>query len=182
MKPLLLFSLLLSSFPLFAQHDTVFVRKNTGWANDTLKYETDTLLFGSGSTRNFLAGTMVLPSTHNQMNARGYGLFLSKVTKSNCQGNSKSGQDKINSILRTDSTLTIDITIYDNCCYDFLCDIAVDSSSVLNIIYHGYGTYCGCECCFGITYHFTLEHLPEYGEIKAAMINGYYKSLKKIGK
>jgi hypothetical protein len=118
------------------------------------------------------------------MMARGYGLYLNKVTKSNCQGNAneKWSPDKINSVINTDSTLTVDINITDNCCYEFLCDNSVDSTGTLNLIYYGYGTYCACDCCFGLTFHFVKIKSPDYSDIKAIMINDNRKTIKPIKK
>jgi hypothetical protein len=134
--------------------------------------------------KQILIGTTILPSTHNQMRARGYGLYLYKVTKSNCQGDAYENwnSDKINAVINTDSTLIIDINITDNCCYEFLCDISVDSTGILNLIYYGYGTYCSCECCFGLTFHLEKEKSPDYSGIKAVMINENRKTIKRIKK
>lgn len=163
--------------------DTVFIRQDNNF-DDTLIYTTDTIVFESGMTKQILVGTTTLPSTHNQMMARGFGLYLSKVTKSNCQRDAYDdpSPDKINSIINTDSTLIVDINISDNCCYEFLCDMSVDSTGTLNLIFYGYGTYCACECCFGLTYHFYKIKDPEYSEIKSVMINGFRKTTKAINK
>ncbi len=115
---LLLTSVFFFSTALAQSPDTVFIRQDHNY-DDTLIYVTDTVIFESGMTKSILMGTTILPSTHNQMMARGYGLYFSKVTKSDCQRNSneKWNPDKINSITTTDSTLTVDINIIDNCCY-----------------------------------------------------------------
>lgn len=163
--------------------DTVFVRQDH-YFDDTLLYSTDTIVFESGMRKQLLIGTTVLPGTHNQMGARGSGLYLKKVSKSDCQreAHEKVRPDKINSITATDSTLTIDINITDNCCYEFLCDASVDSSATLNLIYYGYGTYCACECCFGLTFHFEKEMGPEFTGIKAVMINNNRETISYIRK
>ena len=182
---LLLTSILFSTITLAQSPDTVFIRQDHNF-DDTLIYATDTIVFESGMSKQILIGTTILPGTHNQMGARGSGLYLQKVTKSNCQQDvTKYGggmQDKINSIITTDSTMTIDINIYDNCCYEFLCDISVDSTGTLNLIYYGYGTYCSCDCCFGLTFHFIKEKNPDYSDIKAVMVNDNRKTIKQIKK
>ena len=48
-----------------------------------------------------------------------------------------------------DTEMLIDINISENCCYSFLCDIAIINNSTINLIFYGYGTYCDCDCCFG---------------------------------
>ncbi len=166
-----------------AQQDTVFIKQSIDWTADTLQYETDTILFESGMVRHILAGTTILPSTHNQMNAWGYGLFLQDVTKSDCQSHGEEvywNKDKINFVDITDSTLKVDITVYDNCCYDFLCDAAVDSSGVLNLIYHGYGGNCACDCCFGLIYHFERSTYPDNQPITSVQIQGDLETRKKF--
>lgn len=174
-------SILFSIISLAQSPDTVFVRQDHNF-DDILIYATDTIVFESGMRKQLLIGTTVLPGTHKQMSARGSGLYLKRVTKSNCHGNAneKWYPDKINSIINTDSTLTIDINISDNCCYEFLCDISVDSTATLNLIYLGYGTYCACNCCFGLTFHFEKEKSPDYSEIRAVMINDNRRTLKRI--
>lgn len=162
--------------------DTVFMRQDHEY-DDTLIYSTDTVIFKSGMTKHILIGTTVLPWTHDQLMAKGYGLYFDKVTKSDCKNHEeKWSADKINAIHTTDSTMTVDIQITDNCCYDFLCDISMDSSATLDLIYHGYGTYCSCDCCFGLTYHFSLLKSDDYREVKAVMINGNRKSIHIIKK
>ena len=175
--------ILFSTIGLAQSPDTAFIRQDHNF-DDTLIYSTDTVIFESGMRKQILIGTTVLPGTHNQMSARGNGLYLKKVTKSDCRGdaNEKWVPDKINSIVNSDTTLTVDINIMDNCCYEFLCDISVDSTATLNLINYGYGTYCSCECCFGLTFHFLKIKSPDYTEIKAIMINGNSKTIKPINK
>jgi hypothetical protein len=176
---LLLSIILFSTVVLGQSPDTVFIRQDHNF-DDTLIYSTDTIVFESGMRKPILIGTTILPSTHHQMAASGYGLYLNKVTKSDCQGDAyeKQNPDEINSIINSDSTLTVDINITDNCCYEFLCDISVDSTGTLHLIYYGYGTYCSCNCYFGLTYHLEKEKSPEYPEVKAVMINDNRKTIK----
>ncbi|MHB1278703.1 MAG: hypothetical protein ACYC1Q_09905 [Bacteroidia bacterium] len=135
--------------------------------------------------RHFLSGTTILPWTGNQQNAKGYGLYFDKITKSDCQSNAGKyypPEDKINTIIQSDTDLVIDINIGANCCHDFLCDIEVDSLGTLNLIHHGYGTYCACECCFGLVYHFNVMKYKDIREIKFVMINGDRKTIKPLKK
>lgn len=166
--------------------DTVFIKQNKDWTADTLNYITDTVIFESGMRRHILTGTAILPQTHNSIAAQEYGLYFSKIKKSDCKhdgaGEFSGDHDHINSVDHTDSTLTIDLTLYDNCCYDFLCDISVDSTGTLHLLYSGYGTYCSCDCCFGLTYYLMLSKENETPELKSIMLNYSRKTLTSIKK
>lgn len=178
---LYLITFLTISLNILAQQDTIFIKHSKDWTPETLIYETDTVIFSSEMMRHILTGTTILPQTHNQMNAKGYGLYFENVTKTECQSHGEevySSSDKINYIISTDSSLIVDINIYDNCCYDFLCDISIDSAGELNLIYYGYGSYCACDCCFGMCFHF--EKLEVEEKIKTVIINGDKKTLKEI--
>lgn len=163
--------------------DTVFVRQDHDY-NDTLIYAIDTIVFPSGMTKHMLFGTAVLPNTQNQMIARGYGIWSTDVSKTDCQDNPEYHEmniQQINSIVNTDTALVINITITENCCFDFLCDISIDTTGTLNLAYSGYGTYCACDCCFGLTYTLTkYDFGDEKQNIKAVMINGNRKTLKPV--
>lgn len=164
--------------------DTVFIRQDKNY-DDTLIYKTDIVIFQSGMTKHILIGTTVLPWTDNQQMAKGYRLYFHEVKKSDCLQSEEivyRSPDKINSIIDTDSTLTVDISITDNCCYDFFCDISVDSSATLNLIFYGYGTYCFCYCCFGLTYYFSKLKSPDYPDLKAVMINSNHNTTMRIKK
>jgi len=165
--------------------DTVFMRYNKDETGDSLKYGIDTIIFETAMRRHILTGSTILTSTHNQYAAKwDYGLYFNDVTKSNCDEDATlyggSRLDHINSITSTDTTLTVDINIDENCCYDFLCDISVVDSSIINLIYYGYGTHCDCDCGFGLTFHITKEKKAMYKKMKSVMINGNRKTLKPI--
>jgi len=164
--------------------DTVFIKHNKDWTSDKIHYVTDTVIFQTGMRRNILTGTTILPVASNTWASSEYGLFFYKVTKTDCQKdiNEYDGSIKnhINSVLMTDSSLIVDFNIYDNCCYDFLCNISVDSTGVLDLIYTGYGTYCSCDCCFGLTYYFRVKKGKDILVIKSVMLNGNRDSMKPI--
>lgn len=175
--------LMLSSTTLGQEaYDTVFVKYNRDETGEAIKYGTDTLLFESELQRQILIGTTIVPWTNNQIHAKGYGIDFNKVTKSNCQGHGeeKNMEDRINSITQKGDSIVIDFNLYANCCHEFLCDISVDEAGVLNLMYTGYGNFCGCTCCFGLTYHLSVTKDPDYREINAVMINGDPKTLKKM--
>ncbi len=182
-KTVILIALILFSLDISAQQDTVFMRHSQDWPYDTLTYVTDTVVFPTGMMRHILIGTSILSWTNNQQNAKGFGIYFDKVTKSDCQSDGPEvyrSKDKINSIISTDSTLMVDINVYDNCCFDFLCDIAVDSTGTLDLIYYGYGTSCSCLCCFGLKFDFSKMNYVEYVKLKGVMLNGDRKTLKPI--
>lgn len=165
-----------------AQKDTVFMRYNSGTNPDKVTYTTDTVLFETPMGRHILTGTTILPWTHHQQQAKAYGIFLDKVTKSDCKKDATAERipAKINHIINKTDELHIDINISDNCCYSFLCDIEIVNESTINLIYYGYGTYCDCDCCFGLTYKFKKDTDFDSKKIKAVMINGLKQTLQPI--
>ena len=117
------------------------------------------------------------------MRAKSYGLDFVKVQKVDCSSHGEEvyrAKDKINSYELTDSTLLVDFTLYSNCCYDFLCDITVDENGILNLLYQGYGSYCACNCCFGLIYELDIIKNEDYSEINGIMLNGKIESLLKF--
>jgi len=185
MKNLLLLFLTLSSgLATYAQHDTVFIRAAQNPFSDNLNYSTDTLLFDSQLNRHILIGTCIIPASANNMSLLNFGYRFVEVQKSECSKNSGEevyrAKDHINSIEVSDSTLSIDFNVYDNCCYDFLCDASIDSSGVLNLHYQGYGTFCSCHCCFGLKFIFRKEIDKENFKIKAVLLNDDSKTLKQL--
>ena len=173
----------------YSQQDTIFVRYNIADYNKPLSYKTDTILFterGFDIDRDLLIGTMVLPWTYNQINAKGYGLNLENVTLDPCENSEEAyfmERDEIISVIETENELNISIKIAANCCHSFLCDVDVIDEKTINLIMHGYGAYCACLCCFGLTFHFDIikdsEYL-EYEKLKDIIINGQEKTRKKI--
>lgn len=169
--------------------DTVFMSAKPKFENLS-DYRTDTIIFHSDMERNILIGTTFLPYSENQMYARAYGLQLKKMEKSDCQKDEEFSykyRDKYNAIVLKDTSLVVDLNIYENCCYDFICDIAIDKmedgSHVLNLIYYGYGVHCACDCCFGLVYHFKLGaygRKSDFEAVKYVMINGDKKTLRAI--
>lgn len=186
MKPLLItIGLLLSLENGFSQNeDTVFV-KIPEHHIDSTSYNTDTVLYRYGNlNKTMLFGTTILPSTQNQRSARGYGLWFDDLSKSDCQSSGEEvyfSKDKINSVINTDSSLIVDINIYDNCCYDFLCDISVDTTGTVNLIYNGYGmSHCACDCCFGLVFHISKASYEEFKPITGIRLSGNKNAYQKL--
>lgn len=62
-------------------------------------------------------------------------------------------------------TFTVDFSIVDNCCSEFLCEAEMIDESTLNIIYHPFGRHCSCYCKFEMQYTFTFDDsLEEIGQ------------------
>lgn len=174
---------LLTSFASFCQNDSVFVRY-MDVHGDGENYRTDTLFTSTPTENHYLVGTMMLPGTSNQISGYEYGLWSSSVAGSACEMSGESelyGPDQILDVEMTDSTLIINCKIMANCCHDFLCDFQVDENGILNLIYHGYGDYCACNCCFGLTYSIGVDRYDEeMPDLTGIMINGSDNTLKRL--
>ena len=171
----------------YSKQDTVFIRYNISDYVDSVSYKTDTILFRGELSRQILIGTTVLPSGR-QLNARHYGLYLQNVTLEPC-GNDGRGyfdeETKITSIIETKDKLDISIKITDNCCYSFLCEVDVIDEKTINLITLGYGNFCACYCCFGLTFHFEKIEFGEntdveYAKLESIIINGQENTRQKI--
>ena len=160
--------------------DTVFIKYDPDGFDDILEYKTDTLLFQSQNSRHLLVGTTSLPETKNQMTTWKYGLQFEKVNPTECLSGNSISTDTINYIESTDSTLVIDVNVYDNCCFSFLCDVSIDNSGIMNLISTGYGGTCGCNCNFCLTFIFNKKNDVKYPNIEGVMVNGNRKSIKKF--
>lgn len=173
----LYFILFIQCYTCFSQNDTIFIVYDPDPWDQNYSRITDTVITMDGAN-NVLVGTCILPWTHGQIAGHSYGLEFLNVQKSDCKSSGPEvyrAKDKINFIDISDSIITIDLTIYDNCCYEFLCDYEVDSDGNLNLIYHGYGLYCACDCCFGLVYQLKLEKGFDefsYDKIKSVTIHG----------
>ena len=181
MKRLLIFLVAVLALQASAQ-DTVFVRYNKEWSEE-VKYVTDTLVFPGPLARQMLFGTTILHSARTYT-LYPYGLHLQRIDFTECdnRGEPAEGFDVIEDIIVKDSSLTIKLKIYDNCCYSFLCEAMADDGGVLNLKYIGYGSNCACNCCFGLAYVFETGAYPKTKPIEAVMINGDRRTLKKITK
>jgi|GEM_PF-1311643 len=178
----LLCTLLCLCCSLHAQYDTLFVRYDAGSGSGD--YTTDTVLFRSEMMRNYLVGTTILPNTHRQLMAQSYGLNLYKVEYTECENGPvepKSITDQITSLSCTDSLIIVNITFSENCCYDFLCEIGADEEGVLDLFFTGYGqAYCGCTCCFGLTYYIRRWDFDDFPELRSVRINGDNQTLQPL--
>lgn len=167
-----IFILLLTTILTAGQADSVFIKYNTDKFEDKPNYKTDTVIFETPNARQILYGTTVLPWTLNQQIAKGYGLYLDKVSLTPCNQNDKMGANEISSITAAKDSLTIEIKYWGNCCHSFLCDIEVKNDTTVNLLIHGYGaTYCSCNCCYGLTYHLSTMKVDEFDKLKFITIN-----------
>ncbi|ASS48923.1 MAG: hypothetical protein A3D31_05695 [Candidatus Fluviicola riflensis] len=166
---------------LSAQSDTVLiVRSNTLSGNEP---SVDTFLFDSPMLGQVLIGTCILPNTHGQVISWGKGVYFDKVTKTDCMDHGDkvySEETRINDFTINDTSLIVDMTFIDNCCYEFLCDAEMGDDGILHLKYTGYGSFCGCICCFGVQYHFLLDKSAEDYNLKGIMLEDNPKTLRKI--
>ncbi len=174
---LLIFSVKLAS----AQSDTVFIKHSEGPYSDVLKYKTDTLVFDSFFKNKILYGTMVLPDTRNQMIAKYYGISLDKVSITECENNDfePPQNDKILSIKESKDSLIVETLYVGNCCHSFLCDVEIIDNTI-NLITHGYGTYCSCVCGYYLTFYFSRFDLDEYRKLRYIAIDNNPETRKAI--
>jgi hypothetical protein len=170
-----------------SQQDTVFIRYNIADYEEPVSYKIDTLLFDNPSERerSILIGTTVLPWTSGQINAKNYGIdFLKTVTLNPCESSGEkvyTMTDKILSIIETEDKLEVSIEISANCCHSFLCDVEIIDEKTINLITHGYGSWCACMCCFGLTFHFdTMKNIENYSKLRYIIINGQEETRRKI--
>ena len=165
------------------QNDTVFVRY-MDLHGDGENYRIDTLFSARPTENHYLVGTTMLPNPSNQYSMYPYGLWFTDFSGSDCNSHSESeayGSSKVLDVQWTDSTLIINCQVGANCCYDFLGEISADDNGVLNLIYHGYGENCACNCCFGLTYTFAIEKSQEEPKpLTGIIINGDVETLFKL--
>lgn len=167
-----------------AQNDSIFVRYMDAHG-DGETYRTDTMFASYMTKDHYLIGTMLLPGTATALSGYDYGIWAESAVGSPCNSHDESdinGPDKILDITMNDSLLIITTKIIDNCCYDFLCDFEVDSNGVLNLKHTGYGEYCACDCCFGVTYTFRRESYDymDIKPLKGVTINGDDQTFRAI--
>lgn len=143
------------------EKDTVFITYRDPDSNQK-KYKTDTLIQKTSFTPNFIFETGWLPYTDNQMNCRGYGLYPSTINISECKPSREIKTTELINYVRTDSEIEVQWEIVDNCCYSFICDMEIVNDTILNLITQGYGTRCGCNCAYILTYNITINFLEPY--------------------
>lgn len=160
--------------------DTVFISQDTNQYNTPASYKTDTLVFKTPSWRHILIGTTVLEDSEGNMKALNYGYSLIDISSSECKDDKKKLFDtQVSTINKTDSIWTVEISIGANCCYSFLGEIDIVEDSIIDLKYYGYGGYCSCTCCFGLTYKIDYEDYKNQKKINYFMINGDKATLVK---
>lgn len=173
MRILMVTILVFYNLTLSAQADSVFIRRATANRDlvDSIKYDVDTFVFKSRQDRRLLIGTSVLNSekTYNAYN--NFGLLLHAVEASNCIKGREVYENKLVRVNRSDSILVVEVNIYDNCGYAFLCEIDV-KDKVLNIIANGYGVHYFCDCNYTLKYFIRIVESGEEFPIQHYMING----------
>lgn len=182
MVRILLPFLLLFPLMIFSQQDTIIIvyPKEPQLLSPQ---PNDTIFISSPMDGQILYGTMALPTTSSQVALWSYsGLWLESVVGSDCNGHDedKMGIDKIESVLITDTSWILSTQITSNCCHKFLGDASLESDSIINLSYIGYGGNCACYCCFGLTYTFKKEEGEWFSDYKWVMINNDRKTLIRI--
>lgn len=143
--------------------------------------KTDTILINSPMDGQILFGTTAIPETGFQVALWSYsGLRLESVVGSDCSGEPKGIVERIESVWKTDSMWIISAQITSNCCHKFLGDASLESDSIINLKYIGYGGNCACNCCFGLTYNFSKENEDYFENYKWVMINEDRRTLYRI--
>ncbi|MCL2328009.1 MAG: hypothetical protein FWC39_05785 [Bacteroidetes bacterium] len=172
----------------YSQQDTVFFKYNIADYDEPVSYTTDTIIFYDRpftKDRDMLIGTTVLPWTSGQMNARSFGIsFFKSITSEPCKTSGEEAyrmKDEIISVVETENELIVSIKISANCCHTFLGDVDVFDENTINLITHGYGSWCACMCCFGLTFHFdTMKEWGDYSKLEYIIINGREETRRKI--
>jgi hypothetical protein len=182
MRTILFIFLILLVAPCFSQQDTIIIvyPKNPELLSPQVN---DTILINSPMDGQILYGTMALPSTSSQVALWSYsGLWLESVEGSDCNGHDedKMNRDKVESIWKNDSMWVFSTQITSNCCHKFLGDASLESDSIINLSYIGYGGNCACYCCFGLTYTFKKEDGEWFSDYKWVMINNDRRTLIRI--
>lgn len=166
---------------IWAQADTVFIKYDSDRFDEQLIYKRDTVLFNSVDDREVLYGTRVLPWTHGQQIAKGFGIQLQDVKSSDCNGAIEPTVNSVVAVVENDTALQIELKIFGNCCHSFLCDVEIVDESIINLKFYGYGgTYCACDCCYGLKYNFQKWDFENYKFLKSVMINDDKRTLTKM--
>lgn len=178
----LILSRLSSLYGQIAENDTVFIKKEVHFK----KVEIDTIIIKGGippSQPKVLIGTTFLPYSNKMIGLLNKGLSPIKLEViEECNGSitPKNFKDypKFIKIVRNSNQLTIDVSIFANCCHNFLGEAEVIENDTLNLIYTSYGGFCSCNCCFTLRYKFNTSMEKNYQILKYVTIN----SSKKKGK
>ncbi len=164
-----------------AQHDdTLFVRYDSH-NSDSIEYTVDTLFRETSFGPHFLFETAWITNTRNQMRSLGYGLHARRVESECVDKGIESGENKIISIKKTDTSIIAKYKIATNCCYAFLCDMEVIDSNTLNLKYIDYGSICGCTCYHELVFEIGLDFLDDeyeknYRNVRFLTLNGDLKT------
>lgn len=143
--------------------------------------KTDTILINSSMDGQILYGTMAIPETGFQIALWSYsGIRLQSVVGSDCSGEHEGIIERIESVTKNDSMWIISTQITSNCCHKFLGDASLESDSIINLKFIGYGGNCACTCCFGLTYTFSKENEDYFQDYKWVMINDDRRTLYRI--
>ncbi|NME71431.1 hypothetical protein [Flammeovirga aprica] len=141
---------------------------------------------------NILSGNHILSNTHNQLVAKGYGLYLDSVIINSCKepqvvvvdidedpddlknenGVEEEYVEKVRSVKLLENGFQVNIDKVSNCCQYFLFDCAIVNDNTLDLISTSYGTHCSCSCKFKMTFYFKMMDSSFFDKLKAVTING----------
>lgn len=147
-------------------HDTIFIEKR---------------IEANAKEDRILKGTTLLRASKKNMDSRWlYGINLQEIGVSEClESMSETPRNtEINLIKQpNDTCLVISALVDENCSYDFLGEVEIVSGNTINLIYHGYGNYASCNCCFELSYKINLvkDKNYDFSKLKFVTINGHAK-------
>ncbi len=137
-----------------------------------------------------IKGDIILYGNSNIALAKRDGYELSDFYMLSCDsGERMINKNKISSIENIDSTLIIKVSIENNCCKNILASIKIEEDSIINILYHDYGSPCLCDCNFCLTYeiNYSIDRIKKVSRwtsrnkfVKYLMFDGDRKTLVNI--
>jgi len=170
--------ILLSPLTILSQTDTVFLRYINHSSEQDSLYVIDTISKNGSIYRDqILIGTGLLSRTYDQMAALEFGVQGAKVTETPCSRGEKEGiETEIIKLNLSDTALSVDCLLEANCCFAFACDYSIIGDSILFLKYTGFGSVCGCSCCFGLNYTFELDREnKDFRKLKYIRLQGSEK-------
>ena len=158
------------------ENDTVFIKKSV----HTEKTEIDTIVIRGGISPvqpQVLIGTTFLPFSKKMIGLLNCGLSpISLVLIQGCDNSIDPRMFKdypiFREISRDSTTLTIEVSVIENCCHNFLGEAEVKGKDTINLVYTSYGGFCSCECCFTLRFKFDTTMEEYYQILKYVTVNG----------
>jgi endo-alpha-1,4-polygalactosaminidase (GH114 family) len=126
---------------------------------------------------NILFESEILSNTRNQMECRGYGLYLDSVNDYCVSDKYELVNNKVKAFSQTENRVILAYQVVENCCQSMLYDMEVIGDSTLNLLYYSYGTHCGCNCVYDMRFEIGISFLDDereqnFKKIKNISLNG----------